>query len=108
MTSTACTPASRSVVLRVLLGAVTFYRLMFSPWLGSSCRFEPSCSAYALDALETHGAAAGAYLTTRRLLRCHPWCAGGCDPVPTARHPLPATALSSLFPASDPLEKTLS
>ena len=81
-------PGSRSVVLRLLLGAVQAYRLMLSPWLGSSCRFEPTCSAYALNALETHGAATGTYLTTRRLLRCHPWCAGGCDPVPAPRHPL--------------------
>ena len=81
-------PGSRSVVLRMLLGAVRIYRLMFSPWLGSSCRFEPTCSAYAMTALETHGAATGSYLTARRLLRCHPWCAGGCDPVPAPPHPL--------------------
>lgn len=70
---------------RLLMGLVQAYRLVLSPWLGSACRFEPSCSAYALQALERHGAAAGSYLALRRLVRCHPWCDGGCDPVPTAR-----------------------
>ena len=70
---------------RVLILLVRAYRLLLSPWLGSSCRFEPTCSAYALEALQRHGAAAGSYLTAARLLRCHPWCAGGHDPVP-ARH----------------------
>ncbi len=67
---------------RVLIGAVRAYRLLLSPWLGSSCRFEPTCSLYTLQALERHGALAGSYLGARRLLRCHPWCAGGLDPVP--------------------------
>ena len=67
---------------RVLITLVLGYRVLFKPWLGSSCRFEPTCSAYALDALRRHGAAAGAALAAGRLLRCHPWCAGGCDPVP--------------------------
>lgn len=70
---------------RFLLALVKGYRLLLSPWLGSSCRFEPTCSAYALQALQQHGAAAGSYLAARRLLRCHPWCNGGCDPVPTHR-----------------------
>ena len=65
-----------------LIGLVKAYRLLLSPWLGSSCRFEPTCSAYAIGALERHGSAAGSYLTLRRLARCQPWCAGGCDPVP--------------------------
>jgi len=67
---------------RLLIGAVRGYRLLLSPWLGSSCRFEPTCSAYALDALRAHGAAAGTYLMLARIGRCHPWCAGGLDPVP--------------------------
>jgi len=67
---------------RLLIALVRAYRLLLSPWLGSACRFEPTCSAYALQALERHGAAAGSYLTLRRLARCHPWCDGGCDPVP--------------------------
>ncbi len=67
----------------ILIAVVKAYRLLLSPWLGSSCRFEPTCSAYSLQALETHGAAAGSYLTLARLARCHPWCAGGADPVPS-------------------------
>jgi uncharacterized protein len=70
------------LVQRALLGLVKAYRLLLSPWLGSSCRFEPTCSAYALQALDQHGAAAGGYLTLHRLARCHPWCNGGHDPVP--------------------------
>jgi len=67
---------------RALIGLVQGYRLLLSPWLGSSCRFAPTCSAYALEALRRHGAAAGATLAVHRLARCHPWCTGGCDPVP--------------------------
>ncbi|WP_293604441.1 membrane protein insertion efficiency factor YidD [Polaromonas sp. UBA4122] len=66
----------------MLIGLVKGYRLLLSPWLGSACRFEPSCSAYSLQALQQHGAAMGSYLTLRRLVRCHPWCDGGHDPVP--------------------------
>lgn len=65
-----------------LIGLVRGYRLLLSPWLGSSCRFEPTCSAYALVALERHGALRGGALTLGRIGRCHPWCAGGHDPVP--------------------------
>jgi putative membrane protein insertion efficiency factor len=67
---------------RLLLALVRAYRFFLSPWLGSSCRFEPTCSAYAVQALEQHGAGGGGYLTLRRLARCHPWCEGGHDPVP--------------------------
>jgi uncharacterized protein len=67
---------------QLLLLAVKFYRYFFKAWLGNACRFEPSCSQYALDALERHGASIGASLATARILRCHPWCEGGCDPVP--------------------------
>jgi putative membrane protein insertion efficiency factor len=70
------------IMQRFLMGTVRAYRLLLSPWLGSSCRFEPTCSAYALDALSLHGAATGAYLTVHRLVRCGPWCKGGHDPVP--------------------------
>jgi len=65
-----------------LVAMVKFYRLLISPWLGSNCRFDLSCSAYALQALEHHGAVEGSYLTLRRVMRCQPWCAGGHDPVP--------------------------
>jgi len=68
----------RQALITVVLG----YRYLLKPWLGNACRFEPSCSQYALDALRRHGAAAGATLAAGRLLRCHPWCEGGLDPVP--------------------------
>jgi len=61
---------------------VRFYRFWLKPWLGNACRFEPSCSAYALEALHKHGAVRGSALAGWRLMRCQPWCAGGCDPVP--------------------------
>ena len=70
---------------RTLIGVVKAYRLLLSPWLGSACRFTPTCSAYGLQALQEHGAAAGAYLTLARIARCHPLCAGGHDPVPPAK-----------------------
>ena len=67
---------------RALMLLVKAYRLLLSPWLGSACRFEPTCSAYSLQALEQHGAVAGTTLTLYRLVRCQPWCQGGHDPVP--------------------------
>ncbi len=67
---------------RVLIALVRGYRFALKPWLGSACRFEPTCSAYALQALQAHGAWVGSTLTAARLLRCHPWCDGGHDPVP--------------------------
>jgi putative membrane protein insertion efficiency factor len=67
---------------RLLVALVQAYRYLLKPWLGNACRFEPTCSAYALQALRQHGAAAGGALAAGRLLRCHPWCDGGCDPVP--------------------------
>ncbi len=70
------------MIARLLMGLVKGYRLFLSPALGSSCRFEPTCSAYALQALETRGAAMGSYLTLKRIGRCHPWCEGGLDEVP--------------------------
>lgn len=69
----------------LLLGVVRAYRLLLSPWLGAGCRFEPTCSVYALGVLQNHGAAAGSYLVLSRLARCQPWCAGGHDPVPTEK-----------------------
>ena len=71
------TPAARA-----LRGAVRAYQLTFSSVLGGQCRFHPSCSAYAMEALAGHGAARGTLLATRRVLRCHPWNPGGDDPVP--------------------------
>jgi putative membrane protein insertion efficiency factor len=59
-----------------------FYQVAISPLMGPRCRFYPSCSNYALEALRVHGAAKGSYLAARRVCRCHPWNAGGVDPVP--------------------------
>lgn len=75
----------RDLPRRALIALVQGYRLLLSPWLGSGCRFEPTCSAYALDALRRHGALTGSRLTLGRLARCHPWCEGGHDPVPAVR-----------------------
>jgi putative membrane protein insertion efficiency factor len=73
-----------SLPRRLLIGLVQAYRLLLKAWIGNGCRFEPSCSAYALQALDRHGAAAGSYLAAARIARCHPWCDGGHDPVPAA------------------------
>ncbi|MEY2994675.1 MAG: putative rane protein insertion efficiency factor [Pseudomonadota bacterium] len=70
-------------VQALLILLVKAYRLLLSPVLGSSCRFEPTCSQYALEALQKHGAGAGTYLAICRIGRCHPWCDGGHDPVPS-------------------------
>lgn len=77
---------------RALMAAVHAYRLLLKPWVGNACRFEPSCSAYALQALQRHGALGGSALTGWRILRCQPWCQGGCDPVPD-HFPNPAAGL---------------
>lgn len=66
----------------ILIAIIKFYRYFISPLLGNNCRFYPSCSSYALEALEVHGAVKGSFLTIKRLLRCHPFNAGGIDPVP--------------------------
>lgn len=81
---------------RLLISLVKGYRLLLSPWLGTACRFEPTCSAYAIEALEQRGAAIGSYLTLRRLARCQPWCQGGHDPVPLKAQRQAAKA-NSLF-----------
>ena len=74
------------MVERILIGAIKAYRLILSPWLGSSCRFTPTCSMYGMQAIEQHGAGAGTYLCLKRIGRCHPWCDGGHDPVPDKFH----------------------
>ncbi len=66
----------------VLIGLLKVYRLVVSPLYGNVCRYYPSCSAYALRAVEVHGALKGSWLAGRRLLSCHPWASGGYDPVP--------------------------
>lgn len=93
---------------RTLILLVRGYRLLLSPWLGSSCRFEPTCSIYALDALQRHGAAAGAYLAAARIARCHPWCQGGLDPVPAQPPSLFRRFASEAAPTSSLPDKTSS
>lgn len=70
---------------RLLIGLIRGYQLLLSPFLGNHCRFYPSCSSYAMTAIETHGVGRGLWLGLRRLLRCHPWHEGGFDPVPEPR-----------------------
>lgn len=65
-----------------LIGLVRLYRVTLSPWFGTACRFQPTCSAYALDALRQFGAFRGTWLAARRIGRCHPWGGSGYDPVP--------------------------
>ncbi len=68
-----------------LIGFLRAYRLLISPLYGQVCRYHPSCSAYALEAVTVHGSLKGTWLAARRLGRCHPWAAGGYDPVPRPR-----------------------
>ncbi|MGB0756425.1 MAG: membrane protein insertion efficiency factor YidD [Candidatus Puniceispirillaceae bacterium] len=67
---------------KILIGVITLYRLFVSPLLGTNCRFQPSCSAYGIEAITRHGALKGGWLTVRRISKCHPWGASGYDPVP--------------------------
>jgi putative membrane protein insertion efficiency factor len=69
-------------VATFLIGAIKLYRLTLSPWIGRGCRFTPSCSAYAEEAIGRFGAVRGGWLALRRLARCHPWGGQGYDPVP--------------------------
>ena len=64
---------------------VRIYRAVFSPWVGHSCRYDPTCSAYALEALEKHGGIRGGWLAAKRIARCHPWGGMGVDDVPEPR-----------------------
>ena len=73
---------SHAVLLQVLLVLIAAYRYLISPMIGPHCRYHPSCSEYAQDALAKHGAYLGARLAIKRLCRCHPWQPGGYDPVP--------------------------
>lgn len=71
-----------SLVVRVLAGLISSYRRWVSPMLGRRCRYEPTCSAYALVSIRTHGALRGSWLAARRIARCHPFAPGGVDHVP--------------------------
>ncbi len=70
------------LISRLLIIPIHFYRLAISPMLPPSCRFTPTCSAYAIEALRRHGPLRGSWLAIRRILRCHPWGGSGYDPVP--------------------------
>lgn len=71
-----------TLLARLFALPVRAYRLLWSPWVGHNCRYQPTCSAYALEALEKHGALRGSWLAIRRIGRCHPWGSSGYDPVP--------------------------
>ena len=71
-----------SPLARIIAAPVHLYRATFSPLVGHSCRYQPTCSAYALEALEKHGALKGTWLAARRIARCHPWGGSGIDNVP--------------------------
>lgn len=70
------------MLARLLIVLIKGYQLGLSPFFGQQCRFSPTCSQYAIEALQKHGAVRGVYYTVHRLLRCHPWCDGGHDPIP--------------------------
>ena len=75
-----------NIFAHVVAAPVRLYRLVCSPWVGFNCRYQPTCSAYALEALDKHGALKGSWLTFRRLGRCHPFGGNGYDPVPDVRN----------------------
>lgn len=74
-----------NTISKPLIFLIRAYRYLISPLLGNCCRFHPSCSAYAIDAIQKHHFFYGSYLTLKRILRCHPFSAGGYDPVPEAK-----------------------
>ncbi|MCR6653153.1 MAG: membrane protein insertion efficiency factor YidD [Cellvibrionaceae bacterium] len=79
-----CANTINRLSARLLIAPIRCYQYLLSPWLGHHCRFQPTCSHYAIEALEYHGSLKGMFLTLRRLGKCHPWHSGGYDPVPGA------------------------
>jgi putative membrane protein insertion efficiency factor len=75
-------PSGSTLLRALLIAPIRFYRYFLSPWVGQSCRFTPTCSVYAIQAIERHGPLHGTYLGFRRICRCHPYSPGGVDPVP--------------------------
>lgn len=73
------------ILQKILTTIIIAYKYLISPVLGQHCRFHPSCSCYALQAIEQHGSLRGMFLATKRILRCHPWNEGGFDPVPNSK-----------------------
>ena len=78
----------------LLIGFLRAYRLLISPLYGQVCRYHPSCSAYALEAVTVHGSVKGSWLAVRRIARCNPWARGGFDPVPATKSPTSSRPLS--------------
>ena len=70
------------MISRLLIRLIRLYQLLLSPYFGNQCRFTPTCSHYAQEAIVKYGSLRGSFYSLRRLLRCHPWCRGGYDPVP--------------------------
>ena len=91
---------------QLLIALLRGYRFLISPLYGQVCRYYPTCSAYALEAVEVHGAARGSWLAARRVCRCHPWAAGGVDHVPPAKTRNLATQTLRPDVAAQPQEKT--
>ena len=87
---------------QILILLLTAYRLAVSPLYGQVCRFFPSCSAYALEAVTAHGAVRGSYLAVRRLVRCHPWNPGGIDPVPEGHRQWPEDRIPRIVVLNHP------
>lgn len=79
---TAKTASQTGLLARILIGLVRAYQLVLSPLLGPRCRFQPTCSSYAVEAITVHGGLKGGLLTAKRILKCHPWGGFGYDPVP--------------------------
>lgn len=75
-----------TIIRAFLLYPIKFYKFFLSPWVGQHCRFYPTCSTYAIEAIQTHGCTQGSWLAVKRLARCHPWCEGGVDPIPNLIH----------------------
>jgi len=100
MSESPAPPRARGVA-RLLAAVVRGYQLAISPLLRPSCRFAPSCSEYAYESLVEHGALRGTWLALRRLLRCHPFCEGGYDPVPQSKRQAAAGAPDAPGAAAD-------
>ncbi|WP_432695766.1 membrane protein insertion efficiency factor YidD [Marinobacterium sp. YM272] len=77
--------AARNLLVGFLTLVIRAYQYLISPFLGSNCRFYPSCSSYAIEAIRSHGPLKGSWLALRRILRCHPFSEGGIDPVPPTK-----------------------